>query len=264
MARLLAIGTMAALLTGCGSTATVTPPAPATPKAAPRPFMPVGTPGAAATRGAPAAAAADVAHARAKPARFRIARVVRPTALRATPGGRVLAHLGTATEFGSAMILSVSDARHGWLEVRSAALPNGHYGWIREADTTRHGTDYAIVVNRGAHMATLRHHGHDVFSFAVAVGRPGNETPLGHYAVTDKLRTTDASSPYGCCALALTGHQTLLEPGWPGGDRLAIHGTPDETSVGQAVSLGCMRAYRDVLRKLLKRVPLGAPVVVRA
>ena len=51
---------------------------------------------------------------------------------------------------------------------------------------------------------------------------------MGRFAVTDKLRTEDrADSPYGCCALALTGHQTKLVPGWPGGDRLAIHGTPN-------------------------------------
>ena len=98
----------------------------------------------------------------------------------------------------------------------------------------------------------------------IAVGRPGNETPLGRYAVTDKLRTGSAGSPYGGCALALTGHQTKLEPGWPGGDRLAIHGTPSDWTVGKAVSLGCMRAHRRDIQRLLRVVPVGAPVFVRA
>ena len=98
----------------------------------------------------------------------------------------------------------------------------------------------------------------------VAVGRPGTETPLGRFAVTDKLRTRRADSPYGCCALALSGHQPKLLPGWPGGDRLAIHATPQAASVGQAASLGCMRAHTGDMRALMRAVPLGAPVFVSA
>ena len=47
--------------------------------------------------------------------------------------------------------------------------------------------------------------------------------------VTDKLRVTDPGSPYGCCVLALTGHQTNLPDYCPGGDRLRC--TPRATRV---------------------------------
>ena len=100
--------------------------------------------------------------------------------------------------------------------------------------------------------------------FPVAVGRPGNETPLGRYAVTDTLKLTDPTSPYGCCAVALTGHQTKLVPGWIGGDRLAIHGTPQPETIGKAISLGCMRAPRRTMQRLIRTIPLGAPVFVKA
>ncbi|MGH2947089.1 MAG: L,D-transpeptidase, partial [Solirubrobacteraceae bacterium] len=98
----------------------------------------------------------------------------------------------------------------------------------------------------------------------VAVGRPDTPTPTGRFAVTDRLRSRRADSPYGCCAIALSGHQTELLPGWPGGDRLAVHGTPQPETIGHAVSLGCMRASRRDLRVLMRRVPLGAPVFVTA
>ena len=75
----------------------------------------------------------------------------------------------------------------------------------------------------------------------VAIGRPGNPTPKGRFSVTDKLRVTDPGSPYGCCVLALTGHQTHLPPSWPGGDRLAVHATKELSSIGKPASLGCMR-----------------------
>ncbi len=48
--------------------------------------------------------------------------------------------------------------------------------------------------------------------------------------------------------MALSGHQTKLVPGWPGGDRLAIHGTPNPETVGTEASLGCMRAYDADIR----------------
>jgi lipoprotein-anchoring transpeptidase ErfK/SrfK len=196
--------------------------------------------------------------------RYVTAVITRRTALYARPDGRVLDRLKAHTEFGSQTVLGVIARRGEWLKVAAAQLPNGRRGWVRSRDTFLHGTDYDIRVDRSAHRAALRHDGRVLLRFPVAVGRPGNETPLGRYAVTDKLTPVESTSPYGCCALALTGHQTRLEPGWPGGDRLAIHGTPATWSIGQAVSLGCMRAPTKALHVLMRRVPLGAPVIVRA
>jgi lipoprotein-anchoring transpeptidase ErfK/SrfK len=231
-------------IAGCGS---APPPAAVTPPE-PRHFQP----------------AKPKAVASAPQARYLTAALRRRSHLYTRPHGRALRTVGARTEFGSQTVLGVLRRRGGWLKVAAAQLPNNRRGWIRARNARLFGTDYDIRVDRSAHRAVLRRDGRKLLRFPVAVGRPGNETPLGRYAVTDKLRTTDSSSPYGCCALALTGHQTKLEPGWPGGDRLAIHGTPATWSIGQAVSLGCMRAPTKALRKLMRRVPLGAPVVVRA
>ena len=100
--------------------------------------------------------------------------------------------------------------------------------------------------------------------FVIAVGRPGNSTPRGRFSVTDKLRVTDPGSPYGCCVLALSGHQNHLPPSWPGGDRLAVHATKELTSLGKAASLGCMRVTSAQARWLIKTIPLGTPLFVKA
>src|ERR671918_399078 len=56
---------------------------------------------------------------------------------------------------------------------------------------------------------------------------------------------------------------TLLPNGKIGcGDRIAIHGTNDPSSIGQASSAGCPRASDADLRVLMRRVPLGTPVLV--
>lgn len=196
--------------------------------------------------------------------RHLVARITRATWLRKAPGGRRLHRIGRRTEFGSPAILAVLERRDGWLRVMTPKLPNRRSGWIREGSTRLNGTDFSLHVDRSARRLTLRRDGKAVHRATVAVGRPGNETPLGRFAVTDKLRPEDAASPYGCCAIALSGHQTRLEPGWPGGDRLAIHGTPATWSIGKAVSLGCMRAHAKDLRLLMSRVPLGTPVFIKA
>jgi hypothetical protein len=92
----------------------------------------------------------------------------------------------------------------------------------------------------------------------VGVGAPGTSTPTGRFAITDKLRGSAYSSVYGCCILALSGHQTNLPPGWTGGDRLAIHGG----STAGAVSTGCMHADEADLRDLMRIVPLGAQITI--
>lgn len=212
------------------------------------------TPQAAAPRRAPGRKPAE---------RYLLARLERPALLRLTPGGRKLARVATRTEFGSRTVLGVVARRPGWLQVVATERPNGRRGWIPSAGARLSRTDFAIHVDRSARRLTVSQGNRVLRRARVAVGRPGTPTPTGRFAVTDRLRPA-AGSPYGCCAVALTGHQTKLVRGWPGGDRLAIHGTPQSETVGKPVSLGCMRAYRRDIEWIMRRVPLGAPVFIRA
>jgi hypothetical protein len=197
--------------------------------------------------------------------RFLTARITRRVRMRATPGGhRVGPALKRRTEFGSPKVARVLTRRDGWLRIVVPERPNGSPAWIPESATRLGATDVSIHVDRSARRLTVRRGNRVVRRLPVAVGRPGTETPTGSFAVTDKLRTGRADSPYGCCALALSGHQPKLLPGWPGGDRLAIHATPNVASVGQAASLGCLRANTRDMQELMRIVPLGTPVFVVA
>lgn len=42
-----------------------------------------------------------------------------------------------------------------------------------------------------------------------------------------------------------------------------MHGTADPSSIGQAVSHGCVRVPNDVITQLATSVPLGTPVAIR-
>jgi lipoprotein-anchoring transpeptidase ErfK/SrfK len=98
----------------------------------------------------------------------------------------------------------------------------------------------------------------------VAIGRAGSETPTGRFAVTDKLTGTSYGPYYGCCIMALSGHQPNPPPGWTGGTRLAIHGTDSPATIGTAASAGCLRAGDGDLHQLMRRVPVGTPVSIAA
>jgi hypothetical protein len=195
--------------------------------------------------------------------RWLTARITTAVRMRVSPGGAPVGRkLRPRTEFGSPKVVSVLRRRGGWLQVIAAERPNRHPAWIPAAAARLGAVDVSLHVDRSARRLVVMRGSRTIRRLPVAVGRPGTETPTGRFAVTDKLRTRQADSPYGCCALALSGHQTKLLPGWPGGDRLAIHATPQPSSVGKAASLGCLRANTRDMQALMQIVPLGAPVFV--
>lgn len=191
------------------------------------------------------------------------ARVLRTTALRTAPGGRVVARLGTRTRYGSPTTLPVAWRDGAWLGVVAPERPNGRLGWIRARDARLLRETWALHIELSRRRLVVRHQGRVAARFRVAVGAPGTATPVGRYGVTDRLRTGDPASPYGCCILALTGHQPHVAQGWTGGDRIAIHGTSNPASIGTATTHGCLRAGGSAMRWLMARIPLGTPVTIR-
>ena len=202
-----------------------------------------------------------------RPGSFAIARVRagRSIALRGRPGGERVERLGSRTEFGSRRFLAVAAREGSWLGLVSAELPNGRLGWVdgRSRALTAYRTDISLHADLSRRQVELREGRHVVRRFDVGIGRAGYPTPTGRFAVTDKLSGRAYGGTYGCCILALSGHQVKLPPGWPGGDRLALHGTRDQGSIGNAASTGCLRGSDRNLRALLRGVPLGAPMFIR-
>jgi hypothetical protein len=195
---------------------------------------------------------------------YSTAYVPRPTVLYRQPGGRERLRITARTEWGSPRVLGVLEQRGDWLGVQAAELRNGEIAWVRRERARTDCVRWSLHADLSERMLSVRRDGRTVRKMRVAIGRSENPTPKGRFTVTDKLRVTDPGSAYGCCVLALSGHQTDLPDYWPGGDRLAVHATSDESSIGRPVSLGCMRARSSRARWLIETVPLGAPVFIRA
>jgi lipoprotein-anchoring transpeptidase ErfK/SrfK len=116
----------------------------------------------------------------------------------------------------------------------------------------------AIDVDLSGRLLRVWRRGTVVLRAAVGIGAAGTPTPIGRFGATDKLTGFNPAA-YGCCLLALSAHQNHLPPGWPGGDRIAIHGGG---GIGAATSNGCLHATESVLRRLMRLVPLGSQVVI--
>jgi len=197
--------------------------------------------------------------------------VVRPNragawlALRSRPGGgRVLARVRSWTQFGRRPALAVVREAPGWLGLAAPELGNGRVGWVRR-DTVRISlTRVSLVADLSERTLTVKVGETAVRTIPVAVGGPGTPTPTGRFAVTDKFPGSLYGPYLGCCVLALSGHQLRLPAGWDGGDLLGIHGTAAAWSIGRAASAGCLRASEGDMRFLMRFVPVGTPVFIRA
>jgi lipoprotein-anchoring transpeptidase ErfK/SrfK len=191
-----------------------------------------------------------------------VAIVNRSTTMRSRPGGRAYGRLGLQTSFGSPQAVWVVKLRGAWLGVISAVAGNGHVGWIPAASASLARVNWKLEVSLSARRLTVLHAGRMVERYKVAVGKPSAPTPTGHFAVTDHLLTGDPAGPYGCCILALSAEAPHAIQDWSGGNRIAIHSTPETSSIGLPVSHGCLRLTLAEGRWLLAHIPLGTPTLI--
>jgi lipoprotein-anchoring transpeptidase ErfK/SrfK len=104
-----------------------------------------------------------------------------------------------------------------------------------------------------------------VASYPVAVGKPGWETPVGEFQVTNMALDPVWENPW-TGELVPPGPNSPIGPAvivfYEGNDWIAFHGTPNEELIGQAVSHGCVRMRNDDILAMYEQVNPGTPVVV--
>jgi lipoprotein-anchoring transpeptidase ErfK/SrfK len=187
--------------------------------------------------------------------------VKRRTQLRLAPGGKVVATIATRTNFHSPTILAVAARKPGWVLVRTS-IEKHHVGWLPLSAGHLFEEPRSIVIDLSRRLLMVFHRGKLTDTYKVAVGTTATPTPVGKFAVTDRLTTGNAQSDYGCCILALTAHQPKILQGWGGGDRVAIHATPHTWTIGRAISHGCVRSSNAALKQLMRHARLGMPVTI--
>ena len=146
----------------------------------------------------------------------------------------------------------------------STLAGNGRLGWIPQSASTLSRVPWELRVSLAARRLTVLDDGKVLERYTIAIGRPTAPTPTGRFAVTDRLSTGDPAGPYGCCIIALSALAPHAIQGWDGGNRIAIHSTPETSSIGEPVSHGCMRLTLAEGKWLLEHIPLGTPTLISA
>jgi hypothetical protein len=107
-----------------------------------------------------------------------------------------------------------------------------------------------------------------VKSYAIAVGKPGWETPKGTYKVQQMFRNPTWIHPLKK-GITIPGGDPENPLGrywigfWTDGKNwIGFHGTPNPKSVGTAASHGCIRMYNQDIEELFQKVSLGMEVKV--
>lgn len=90
---------------------------------------------------------------------------------------------------------------------------------------------------------------HLINSYPVAIGKPSTPSPKGHWTIVNK-KILDGRLIYG------TRWMGLSKP------RYGIHGTNNPSSIGKAVSLGCIRMHNHDVEYVFSKVTIGTPVEI--
>ncbi|MFC7321254.1 L,D-transpeptidase family protein [Halobacillus campisalis] len=84
--------------------------------------------------------------------------------------------------------------------------------------------------------------------YPIAVGSILNNTPIGQFIIINKA--PNPGGPYGTMWMSLSKQY------------YGIHGTNDPSSIGKAVSKGCIRMYNNDVEELARTIPVGTPVFI--
>jgi lipoprotein-anchoring transpeptidase ErfK/SrfK len=192
----------------------------------------------------------------------------RPLAARRTPNGEALTHFDTINANGHAMVFRVRGVvRDGcgmlWYYASLPMRPNEAAGFVPARDVRIHKLHTRIIVELSKRKLVLYRDGEPVLRSKVAVGAPATPTPTGRYYVNQRLLAGDPNGPWGPGALGISAFSDVLQE-WIQGGPVAIHGTNDPSSIGHAVSHGCVRLPNDVLWRLFNAADAGTPVIIQA
>jgi hypothetical protein len=170
---------------------------------------------------------------------------------------------GVRTVFGVLGAVRDDRCRPRWYRVQLPIRPNGATGYVRAADVELFRVRTRIEVDLSERRIDFFRGGRRVLRVAAAIGKSGTPTPTGRYYVKQRLLANDASGPFGPGGIGISAFSPVLT-GWTQGGPIAIHGTNDPGSIGEAASYGCLRIENRHVERMLRANPEGTPVVIRA
>ncbi|WP_017472942.1 L,D-transpeptidase family protein [Amphibacillus jilinensis] len=107
---------------------------------------------------------------------------------------------------------------------------------------------YQIHVSIAQRTLTLLSDHVPLKTYPIAVGQILSQTPIGQFVIINKA--PNPGGPYGTMWMSLSKQH------------YGIHGTNDPSSIGKAVSRGCIRMYNHDVEELAATIPIGTQVTI--
>lgn len=107
---------------------------------------------------------------------------------------------------------------------------------------------YNIVIKTKSYTLSLFKNATLMKNYPIAIGKPSTPTPKGNFKIINKA--LNPGGPFGARWLGLN------KKGY------GIHGTNNPSSIGKAISNGCIRTYNANIIELFNLVPIGTPVTI--
>jgi lipoprotein-anchoring transpeptidase ErfK/SrfK len=192
--------------------------------------------------------------------------VVHPLAaqvLYAGPGKQPIGVL-PATQLGGPTWVPVVQTSQGWDRVLLPSRPNHSTGWIFTGGSAGsrlevRSTAYLIRIQTGARKLSVDDSGRSLGTWTVAVGASGTPTPTGRTFLLALLAPPHPT--YSPLILPLGFHSNVFSTFGGGPGTVGLHGWPDSSVFGEAISNGCVRVPAEALR-VLSGIPLGSLVLI--
>jgi lipoprotein-anchoring transpeptidase ErfK/SrfK len=186
-----------------------------------------------------------------------------PQVLYAAPGKQPVAVL-PATELGSPTWVPVVQISPGWDRVLLPSRPNHATGWIFTGGTEGSRLEirrsaYLIRIQVGARELSVDDGAGSRGTWTVAVGAAGTPTPVGRTFLLALLAPPHPT--YSSLILPLGLHSNAFSTFGGGPGTVGLHGWPDPSVFGHAVSNGCVRVPAGALH-VLSGIPLGTLVLI--
>jgi lipoprotein-anchoring transpeptidase ErfK/SrfK len=152
-----------------------------------------------------------------------------------------------------------------WLRVRLPFRPNGSAGWIPRDRVRLNWSPHFLIVDLSSRRLSLYRKGRLVARPRVVVGARGTPTPVGLFAIYDRVLQRDPDGFTGPWVLPLTAHSESLQHFDGGPGLVALHGRDGPSlydPLGTARSHGCVRMNNGWISHLA-RMMKGTAVQIR-
>jgi lipoprotein-anchoring transpeptidase ErfK/SrfK len=120
-----------------------------------------------------------------------------------------------------------------------------------------------IIIRVQSRRLDLYRSGRRILRAPIAVGQDVTPTPVGRFAIAERIPTNDAAGFLGPFVMPITGYSRVLNEYAGGNGRVAIHGTSQPWVIGTQASHGCIRLHNADITRLARIVTPGTQVEIR-